>query len=163
MFFQNSIKYRVYGGVRFFERLEVKNVLAYLRLINDKTDNHSFERIINFPPRGIGNKTLLKIKKYSSENGLNYFDSLQKIPTSGKLKNFINDFMITIESIKSELATLNLEELINETIIRFKIDEYYNNQVDGLARGENLKELVNAGGTLIMKIRMKPKIHYLNF
>ena len=46
--------------------------------------------------------------------------------------------MITIESIKSELATLNLEELINETIIRFKIDEYYNNQVDGLARGENL-------------------------
>lgn len=146
VFFQNSIKYRVYGGVRFFERLEVKNVLAYLRLINDKTDNHSFERIINFPPRGIGNKTLLKIKQYSSENGLNYFDSLQKIPSSGKLKNFINDFMNTIESIKSELATLNLEELINETIIRFKIDEYYNNQVDGLARGENLKELVNAGG-----------------
>ena len=78
------------------DSLEVKNVLAYLRLINDKTDNHSFERIINFPPRGIGNKTLLKIKQYSSEIGLNYFDSLQKIPSSGKLKNYIMDVQETV-------------------------------------------------------------------
>ena len=83
---RNNIPYVIYGGVRFYERLEIKNVISYLRLIVNKNDNTAFERAIGVPSRGVGEKTIENIRNYSNENNLSLFTSSEQMASEGKIK-----------------------------------------------------------------------------
>lgn len=79
-FMQYSLPYKVYGGFRFFDRKEVKDVIAYLRVLSNHNDEEAITRIINFPRRGIGESTIAKIREYCAESGKSFFDAITEGP-----------------------------------------------------------------------------------
>ncbi len=144
-----SMPYRIYGGFRFFERAEIKDVIAYLRLAVNNTDDTAFERVINNPPRGIGEKTMSIFRTYAKDRGLTLWETineLDKVGISGQ--RIINSIAIFIDIIKevSLLAKdINLKELIEKTITLSTLKVYYSNQKgeESLSKQENLEELLS--------------------
>ena len=136
--FGAAIPYRVYGGLRFFERAEVKHALAYLRLIATPADDNSFLRVANFPPRGIGARSLEQLQDAAKEKGVSLFAAIEF--SSGKALPFRK----LIEDLKAETGNLPLPEIIEHVIHRSGLIEHYKNEREGADRVENLEELVNA-------------------
>ena len=136
--FSAAIPYRVYGGLRFFERAEVKHALAYLRLIAAPSDDNSFLRVANFPPRGIGARSLEQLQDAAKEKGVSLFAAIEF--SSGKALQFKK----LIEDLKAETRDLPLPEVIEHVIHRSGLIEHYKNDREGADRVENLEELVNA-------------------
>ena len=136
--FGAAIPYRVYGGLRFFERAEVKHALAYLRLIATPADDNSFLRVANFPPRGIGARSLEQLQDIAKERGTSLFAAIEF--SSGKALQFRK----LIEELKAETQDLPLPEVIEHVIHRSGLIEHYRNEREGADRVENLEELVNA-------------------
>ncbi len=133
--FSAGIAYRVYGGLRFFERAEVKHALAYLRLVASSDDDNAFLRVFNFPPRGLGARTLEQIQDAAKKNGTSLFAAIE-----GKA----GAFRALIEDLRRETAELPLPEAIEHVVARSGLIEHYKNERDGADRIENLEELVNA-------------------
>ena len=104
---RQNIPYVIYGGVRFYERLEIKNVLSYLRIIINSNDNNAFERAIGVPSRGVGEKTLTNIRNFAEENNLSLFKSAKQMIAKeiikGKAGESISKFINFIESLQEEL------------------------------------------------------------
>jgi len=143
----NNIPYRVYGGLRFFERAEVKHALAYLRLIANKQDDNAFLRIVNFPARGIGNRSLESLQDISKINNTSLWDaskSSYKTPTSEK---GISYFIDLIRKIEDEIQGLTLAESMDVVINYSGLKSHYINDKDGQDRVSNLEELVSAATT----------------
>ncbi len=148
---KKAIPYRVYGGLRFFERQEIKDALAYLRLINNPQDDASLERIINLPTRGIGNRTVETVREMARNSGISMWQALWQIEEQkalparalGALKNFVN----LINSLKAASADLELHKKIEQVIHHSGLKAHYEKEKGekGRARLENLEELVNAG------------------
>jgi ATP-dependent DNA helicase UvrD/PcrA len=135
--FGAAIPYRVYGGLRFFERAEVKHALAYLRLIATPSDDNSFLRVANFPPRGIGTRSMEQLQDAAKQTGSSLFDSVDP-------KGKANNFKRLIEQLQTETRDLSLPEIIGHVIHRSGLLEHYKNEREGADRVENLEELVNA-------------------
>ena len=144
---RNRLPYRIYGGLRFFERMEVKDALAYLRLVATRDDDASFERAVNTPPRGIGATTIERLRLLAREQGI----SLWKVATnadaklgrsSGNLKGFID----LIETLAAETRDQPLSKMMEQTIARAGLREHYGKEKSeqAEARIENLDELINA-------------------
>ncbi|MGA7985929.1 MAG: UvrD-helicase domain-containing protein [Burkholderiales bacterium] len=133
--FSAGIPYRVYGGLRFFERAEVKHALAYLRLMASSDDDNAFLRVFNFPPRGLGARTLEQIQDAAKANGTPLFAAIE-----GKA----GAFRALIEDLRRETAELPLPEAVEHVVARSGLIEHYKNERDGADRIENLEELVNA-------------------
>ena len=133
--FSAGIPYRVYGGLRFFERAEVKHALAYLRLMASSDDDNAFLRVFNFPPRGLGARTLEQIQDAAKANGTSLFAAIE-----GKA----GAFRVLIEDLRRETAGLPLAETVEHVVARSGLIEHYKNERDGADRIENLEELVNA-------------------
>ncbi|HEX7249230.1 MAG TPA: UvrD-helicase domain-containing protein [Burkholderiales bacterium] len=133
--FSQGIPYRVYGGLRFFERKEIKDALAYLRLVAMPEDDNAFLRVANFPPRGIGARTLEQIQDAAKAKGVSLFAA-----ADGKALGFKK----LIEDLKSEIANLPLPEVVEHVVARSGLVEHYKNEREGADRIENLSELVNA-------------------
>ena len=108
----NNIPYRVYGGLRFFERAEIKNSLAYLRLIANKKDDNAFLRIVNFPPRGIGAKSLELVQSIANDNQTTLWDAALKVDSENK-NTKISFFISLIRNIEDQIHGINLDESIN--------------------------------------------------
>lgn len=143
----NNIPYRVYGGLRFFERAEVKHALAYLRLIANKQDDNAFLRIVNFPARGIGNRSLESLQDISKINNTNLWEAAKssyKTPTSEK---GISYFIDLIRKIEDEIQGLTLAESMDVVINYSGLKSHYINDKDGQDRVSNLEELVSAATT----------------
>ena len=146
---QNSVPYRIYGGSRFFDRAEVKNVIAYLRLVCFNDSNLSLERVINFPPRGIGEKTIEKIK-LNAENTdnsmwLSILDLIANNETPTAIVAKLEAFKELILSFKESLQELSFSELVKHIVVKAQIVEHYKkDNTSGITRIENLEELVNA-------------------
>jgi DNA helicase-2/ATP-dependent DNA helicase PcrA len=142
--FRAGIAYRVYGGLRFFERLEVKHAMAYLRLAANADDDTAFTRVVNFPPRGIGARSVEQLQE-ASERGMG---SLMHVARSGivggRSGSAIAQFIAIIDSLRKSSETLRLPELIEEVIERSHLKEHYAAEKDGQDRLENLHELINA-------------------
>ena len=136
--FGASIPYRVYGGLRFFERAEVKHALAYLRLIATPSDDNSFLRVANFPPRGIGARGLEQLQDAAKQKGVSLFAAIEFSPGKGQ------QFKKLIEELQVETKDLPLAEIIEHVIHRSGLIEHYKNEREGADRVENLEELVNA-------------------
>jgi DNA helicase-2/ATP-dependent DNA helicase PcrA len=136
--FSASVPYRVYGGLRFFERQEVKHALAYLRLLTNPEDDGAFLRVVNFPTRGIGARTLVQLADSAARAGTSLWQAA--CSASGKVAGFAR----LIEDIKQATRDLPLAEAIDHVIEASGLADYYRADKEGADRLENLNELVNA-------------------
>ena len=145
---KKNINYRIYGGLRFFERAEIKDAMSYVRLTENTSDNIAFERIVNFPTRGIGLSTIEKIRSHSIENHTNLFQSSIAIKDTlpSRASNALQNFIQLIESIKDNVKNLELSEKVDTILVQSGLmDHYLNDKTDKAgSKRENLDELVNA-------------------
>ena len=147
---KKNIPYRVYGGLSFYQRKEIKDVLAYLRLLINNDDEQAFKRIINFPARGIGLTTLNKISieaKQKSVSDYTYLKDYSKSSTilNNSTKNKLLDFVVMIESIKAKLESLDVFEITKEVLKQSGLYNLYKNDesMEGVNRIQNIEELLN--------------------
>jgi len=141
-FFGATIPYRVYGGLRFFERAEVKHALAYLRLVATPADDTSFLRVANFPPRGIGARSMEQLRDIAKQRSVSLFES---VDPKGKAAGFRR----LIEDLQTETKDLPLPEMVEHVIHRSGLIEHFKNEREGADRVENLEELVNAAAAFV--------------
>ena len=148
---ENGIVYRVYGGQRFFERAEIKDALAYLRLTANRHDDPSFERVINQPTRGIGDKTVGIIREHARNASLSMWQSatelLHNAVFTPRAATAIEGFITLINTMANEITDLPLDEQVEHVIEYSKLKEHYLKKEKGdtgQARIENLNELVSA-------------------
>ena len=150
---KHNIDYKIYGGLRFFERAEIKDAMAYARLIENSSDNIAFERIVNFPARGIGLATLEKIREHATEKHTDLFQAsiniAKELPT--RASNSLQSFVDLIESIKEKTFHLSLSEKVDAIIIKSGLMNHYANDKTDKAgsKKENLEELVSAAGQYV--------------
>lgn len=157
-----GIAYKVYGGLRFFERSEVKDALAYLRLISNRQDDPSFERVVNNPPRGIGERTLDVIRGKARDENESLWDAAhsvlaaQQLPT--RAANAVQGFLTLIETLQEQLAGLALHEQTDIVIEQSGLRTYLEKDSSdrGEARLENLDELVSATRTFEQEYQPAP-------
>jgi DNA helicase-2/ATP-dependent DNA helicase PcrA len=143
--FSASIAYRVYGGLRFFERQEIKHALAYLRLVSNPGDDGALLRVVNFPTRGIGGRTLEQLQASAQGAGVSLWQAACGNAPSGKAGASIAAFVRLIEDMRSATQGLPLPEAIEHVIEASGLTAYYRTEKEGAERLENLAELVNAG------------------
>ena len=147
---RNNIPYVIYGGVRFYERLEIKNVVSYLRLIVNKHDNTAFERAIGVPSRGVGEKTIENIRNYSNENNLSLFASSEQMASEDKIKgkaqNSIKNFTSQFETYNEKLQEISASELVEFVINHSGLIDHHMKESGekGKIRVENINELITA-------------------
>ncbi|MFL0800816.1 MAG: DNA helicase II [Agarilytica sp.] len=147
---RENMPYRIYGGVRFYERLEIKNALAYLRLIQNRNDDAAFERVINTPTRGIGNKTVETIRLFAREQGCAMYEAavgaVNNNAFTARAANALKAFFTLIDNMSTGTDEQNLAELVNGVIHDSGLLEFHKMEKGerGQARVENLEELVNA-------------------
>ena len=146
--FNNAVPYRVYGGLRFFERAEIKNALAYLRLLENPSDDTSFLRVVNFPARGIGARTLEQLTDIAREKGLSLYESVPLM--SGKAGVNLTAFITLINEIRAQSVNCTLKDIVELVLDQSKMVEHYTTERDGADRVENLLELVNAAQSFVM-------------
>ena len=145
--FNAAIPYRVYGGLRFFERAEIKHALAYLRLIENPTDDTAFLRVVNFPPRGIGARTLEQLADAARAAGQSLYGAVGAL--KGRAGANLSSFVQLIESLRIETASLPLAEIVDAVIQRSGLTAHYQTEREGQERIENLNELVNAAAAFV--------------
>ncbi|HHI5411088.1 TPA: DNA helicase II [Vibrio metoecus] len=147
---QASLAYRIYGGMRFFERQEIKDALSYLRLINNRNDDTAFERVINTPPRGLGDKTLETIRFAARDRGCTLWDAsvglLNDQVLTGRAASALSRFVELINALEEEGIDMPLHVLTDHAVKTSGLFEMYQQEKGekSKARIENLEELVTA-------------------
>ena len=148
---RKNIPFQIFGGLSFYQRKEIKDIIAYLRLIVNPNDEESLKRIINYPPRGIGQTTLEKIQIFSNENNLTVFDIVEDINNSeininNGTKQKLFDFVTMIKSFQIANENLNALEILNEVLKRVGVVNLLKNEgtPESISRIENIEELINA-------------------
>ncbi len=147
--FNAAMPYRVYGGMRFFERAEVKHALAYLRLVSAASDDGAFLRVINFPPRGVGARTIEALQERARTTGVSLWQAACSAPPAGKAGASVAAFVQTIESVRTATHDLPLPETIEQVIHASGLLKHYTAEKDGQERIENLQELVSAANSFV--------------
>ena len=146
-----GIPYRVYGGLRFFERAEIKDTLAYLRMISNPTADPAFERTVNHPPRGIGQKTIDEIRQHARAQSSSLWSASLELVDSEQMtaraRGALRTYVDLIRRLTAELGDLPLGEQIKSIIERSGLEAHFkkDSSEKGQARIENLQELVGAG------------------
>src|SRR5574343_481256 len=153
--FNAGIPYRVYGGLRFFERAEIKHALAYLRLIENCHDDTSYLRVDNFPTRGIGARTLEQLQDAARQTGRSLWQSVGAV--GGKGGANLAGFNALIDGIRNETRGLTLREIIEVMLQRSGLVDFYRTEKEGAERIENLEELVNAAGASVTQERTEAR------
>ncbi len=145
-FTKYSIPYKVFGGFKFFERREIKDILAYLRLISNPFDDEALARIINVPKRGIGGKTIEAMENYASQSGLSLYDACldaQFLPLTAGAKAKISDFAATIKQFVISAQGENVAQLVRDIISRTELRLAYDDGTDeGDSKLANLDEYI---------------------
>src|SRR6185503_15509341 len=175
--FSAGVPYRVYGGLRFFERQEVKHALAYLRLIANPDDDGALTRIINFPARGIGSRSLEQLQEAAKERGGSLWAAALLKAEGGRRKaeeasgeagdsspvtrhssppKGIPGFVALIEQMRDATKDLSLPETIEHTIEASGLKAHYQAEREGADRLENLAELINAAVTFVAERDVQP-------
>ncbi len=147
--FNAGLPYRVYGGLRFFERQEIKHALAYLRLTANPEDDGAVLRVINFPTRGIGSRTLEQLQAAAINSGSSLWQSACSNPPSGRAGSAIAAFVRLIEDMRHATEDLPLPEIVEHVIEASGLVEHYRKEREGADRVENLEELVNAAASFV--------------
>ncbi|WP_411833768.1 DNA helicase II [Pseudoxanthomonas mexicana] len=146
-----QMPYRVYGGMRFFERAEIKDALAYLRLIANRADDAAFERAVNTPTRGIGDRTLDEVRRCARAQSLSLWEAAMSCTQAGELagraRNALAGFVTLINTLAGETAQMELKERIDHVLMRSGLRDHWAREsrggLDSESRIENLDELVS--------------------
>lgn len=144
-----QVPYRVYGGQRFFERAEIKDTLAYLRLVANRADDAAFERAVNTPARGIGERTLDEVRKRARADGAPLWVAArwmtEETLLAARARNALAGFIRIIDELETDLASMPLPEKIDHVLQRSGLREHYANESRGQldSRTDNLDELVS--------------------
>ena len=146
---REGVPYEIIGGIKFYARKEVKDVLAYLRLIINPTDGVSFDRIVNFPVRGIGKTSIEKIHAYAKENDLSYLQVLEdlgKLSVGAKQKKSLHAFNQLIHKFRNSYKGQNAVDITRDLLLDIDLQNYYENQntQEALERWNNVEELLNS-------------------
>jgi DNA helicase II / ATP-dependent DNA helicase PcrA len=145
--FNAGVPYRVYGGLRFFERAEIKHALAYLRLIENPNDDTSFLRVVNFPTRGIGARSIESLQDAARQSGRSLYQSVGAV--AGKAGGNLQGFVKLIEMLRDGTKGLTLREIIDQVLQHSGLLDFYKTDKEGQDRVENLQELVNAAESFV--------------
>jgi DNA helicase-2/ATP-dependent DNA helicase PcrA len=145
--FNAGFPYRVYGGLRFFERAEVKHALAYLRLMENPNDDTSFLRVVNFPPRGIGARSIEQLQDAARAAGCSLHDAVSA--TTGKAGANLAAFVAMVDVLREQTEGLTLREIIDLVLDKTGLVNHYRAEKEGADRVENLQELVNAAESFV--------------
>ena len=145
--FNAGLPYRVYGGLRFFERAEIKHALAYLRLLENPHDDTSFMRVVNFPARGIGARTLEQLQDAARAAGCSLHDAVSAV--AGKAGANLGGFVAMIDVLREQTQGQNLRSIIGQTLESSGLLEHYRNEKEGADRLENLDELISAAESFV--------------
>lgn len=140
--FTARIPYRVYGGLRFFERQEIKHAMAYLRLLDNPHDDTSWMRVVNFPARGIGARSLEQLSDLAREQGTSLYRAAPLLP--GRAGAAVARFASLVQTLAHDAQSLTLPELIEQVVRESGLAAHYEADREGQDRLENLQELVNA-------------------
>ena len=149
-FSQRNVPYRIYGGTRFYDRMEIRDAVGYMKLIHDSQSDIAYERVVNTPPRGIGAKTLELVRAASEENNTSLWEATQRLVMNGDLKGraklALQRFVELIESLRGTARGKTLEEIARIAAIDSGLWDYHGKESGetGRARRENLEELVSA-------------------
>lgn len=154
---REAIPYRIYGGQRFYDRLEIKNAIAYMRLINNRHDDAAFERVINTPTRGIGGKTVDDIRLFARDQGCSLWAACEQIlaqkALAARAGNAVQSFLELIDKLASAATNPgshhdapSLDQIAKSVIEDTGLLDFHQSEKGekGQARGENLQELINA-------------------
>jgi DNA helicase-2/ATP-dependent DNA helicase PcrA len=168
--FNAAIPYRVFGGLRFFERAEIKHALAYLRLMENPHDDTSFSRVVNFPARGIGARGIESLQNQAAALRVSLYAAVPHI--EGKAGSALSGFTRLIESMRFEGQGAKLNDLVDLVIEKSGLIAHYQAEREGRDRVENLRELVNAAAVFVSEegesvtddgeIRMPPLVGFLS-
>ncbi len=142
--FRAGVAYKVYGGLRFFERQEVKHALAYLRLAANPDDDTAFSRVVNFPARAIGARSVEQLQEAAAAGLGSLSRAARAGVVSGRGGTAIAGFLALVERLRLASESLTLPELIEEALAASGLKDHYASERDGQDRVENLNELVNA-------------------
>lgn len=145
--FNAGFPYRVYGGLRFFERAEIKHALAYLRLMENPNDDTSFLRVVNFPPRGIGARSIEQLQDAARAAGCSLHDAVSA--TTGKAGANLAAFVAMVDVLREQTEGLTLREIIDLVLDKTGLVNHYRTEKEGADRVENLEELVNAAESFV--------------
>ena len=145
--FNAGMPYRVYGGLRFFERAEIKHALAYLRLLENPNDDTSFMRVVNFPPRGIGARSIEQLQDVAKTAGCSLGDAVSAVP--GKAGANLGAFVAKLDVLREQTSGLTLRQIIELVLTHSGLQEHYKLEKEGQDRLENLAELVNAAESFV--------------
>ena len=147
---RRNIPYQVYGGLSFYQRKEIKDILAYLRVIVNPNDEESIKRIINFPTRGIGQTTLDKLLIFANEKNISLYETLEnlnseEININSGTKNKLNEFLLLIKSFQLLNEKLNAFEIVEQVLKRIGIINVLKSEgtTESISRIENIEELIN--------------------
>jgi DNA helicase II / ATP-dependent DNA helicase PcrA len=148
-FLNARMPYRVYGGLRFFERAEIKDALAYLRLVASRADDTSFERVVNLPTRGIGARTLDQVRDAARAQGTSLWAAAGTCIQGGlaqRAAQALNGFLLSIDKLAEEIRGLELHEQVDHVVQSSGLIEHYKKERGerGEGRVENLLELISA-------------------
>ena len=149
-FIRQQVPYRIYGGLRFYDRMEIRNALAYIRLVHYRHDDAAIERVINVPPRGIGNKTVSDLREHARLDSVTLWQACNEMIRLGSLKgraaNAVQKFIDLIESLADGANDLALHTLVEKVINESALKDFHGAEKGekGQARVENLNELINA-------------------
>ena len=147
---RQSIPYRIYGGLRFYDRQEIRNAVSYLRLVHYRHDDAAFERVVNVPPRGVGNKTLADLREHARDQGTSLWQAtverLQLGLFKGKAAKTLAEFVDMIDQFAESAADSSLAGLTERVVRDTGLLDYHASEKGekGQARKENLLELINA-------------------
>ncbi|MBS1187209.1 MAG: helicase [Burkholderiaceae bacterium] len=140
--FSAGIPYRVYGGLRFFERAEIKHAIAYLQLMENPHNDSAFLRVVNFPTRGIGARSIEQLQDAARQYGISLYAAVPYV--AGKAGTMLGAFLKLIEGARFETMQLPLPELVQVVLERSTLLTHYQTEKEGADRIENLEQLVNA-------------------
>ncbi|HJR72734.1 MAG TPA: DNA helicase II [Luteimonas sp.] len=152
-----QIPYRVYGGVRFFERAEIKDTLAYLRLVANRADDAAFERAVNTPARGIGERTLDEVRRRARADGVSLWGAALRVGgenvLNARARNALAGFQQLIDALSGEVAELSLQDKIDHVLVRSGLRMHYANESKGQldSRTDNLDELVSVASRFVRR------------
>ena len=147
--FTAAVPYRVYGGLRFFDRQEIKHALAYLRLIGNPDDDTAFARVVNFPTRGIGSRSVDALQEAAHRANSSLYNAAAGL--GGKAGTSVGAFIRLVEALRSETQNLPLPEIIDHIIEKSGLRQHYLGEKEGQERLENLDELINAATNFLQE------------
>jgi DNA helicase II / ATP-dependent DNA helicase PcrA len=145
--FNASIPYRVYGGLRFFERAEIKHALAYLRLLENPNDDTSFMRVCNFPPRGIGARSIEQLQDAARASGCSLHDAVSVV--TGKAGTSLGGFVAKMDVLREQTVGSTLRDIIELVLEHSGLIEHYKTDKEGADRIGNLQELISAAESFV--------------